>query len=566
MNYNQISDHLLNIGYSVSLKQSDNTGYLEVIRYIEGKKLSLIHFLVDELRGLPDFLIANHQEFGNLAHVMPTTCGNFGSVCIGDRDSISVNYERPELAFEESLRRYIDLLEKLITDSDWNEKELLREFYSNWLAICDASNEDFICAANGDLEEIKILSPVPGSKIGFEAKYLGITSSASALADFSYVAQQGKNRSTAGDGFLIPLNKLIPAPSAKDGVVEWYLRTIGENAIPKAFTQKKGRKFWLIFNAETPSGRTWFGLRLSYSGHGKKTLPKSKDRLLNWSLEPIGVTIFNKDRLMPRSGANIDLGNKSVLVIGCGSVGGELVFKLGAAGVGKIMLCDPDTYSVDNIYRHVLSDRLIGCNKALALQISLESKFPWITTRFSTKKLLDLRDRDYLNSFSLIVIAIGSPTHERLFHDFIIENNINTPVINTWLEGYGIGGHAIVDIRNTRGCLRCAYVDMNSGGRGLSSNLNFLEPNQDLTVNHAGCGELFLPYSAISAAQTALIAANLAVDTLLGKINVSSKVSWKGDSEEVVSHGYSVTHRYTAFDNSLQVMPLYNEECDLCHE
>ncbi|WP_318351667.1 hypothetical protein [Klebsiella pneumoniae] len=41
--------------------------------------------------------------------------------------------------------------------------------------------------------------------------------------------------------------------------------------------------------------------------------------------------------------------------------------------------------------------------------------------------------------YDLIIIAIGAPTQERLFHDYLIKEKINVPVINTWVEGYGIG-------------------------------------------------------------------------------------------------------------------------------
>lgn len=565
MNYQEIVEHLRNVGYTVSLEETSSTNYLEVTYEFDGNRLRLCHFCVEELSGLPSFYIRNFGEYGNLAHVTPSSTGEYGGVCVGDQDSISVNFEQPALAYEESLKRHIDLLKRAILDSDWNEQELLREFYSNWLSICDDSAE-FICAASGELEEIQIFGPVPNRNWGFEAKYLGITKTAPKLADYSYIAQQGKGRSQVGVGFVVPLNNLKSAPSTKAEVEGWFLQTIRDNNIPAAYGQKRDRRFWLIFNADTPSGRTWFGMQLSYQGKGKKSFPKTKERIKNWLVNPIRVTIFNKERLMPRSGAKLSLEEKSVLVVGCGSVGGEIAYKLGAAGVGKMVLSDPDVYSIDNIYRHVLSDRYIGCNKALALSFSLDSKYPWIDTKFDRKELLQLRDKHYLSSFDLLIIAIGAPTHERLFCDFLVAHDINTPVINTWLEGYGIGGHAVLDIRHSLGCLRCSYVDSQTGERGLSSNLNFLEPNQDLTVNHAGCGELFLPYNAVSAAQTALIASNLAISSLLGEITTSSKVSWKGDSSEIIASGFSVTHRYTVFDKSLQIIPLYNEECDLCHE
>ncbi|MDP2098909.1 MAG: ThiF family adenylyltransferase [Methylobacter sp.] len=565
MNYQEIVRHLCDQGYLATLENVSDLDCLVVSHDFEGGNLKLIHFCVDEIDCLPTFFLGNFSQYGNLAHVLPLEKFDLGSVCVGDQDSVSVNFEQPKLAFQESLERHINLLTKTILEVAWNTEELLREFYANWLRICDDSSADFICAASGDLEEVQVFSPVSGRKWGFGAKYLGITHCASSLAEFSYIAQQDKNRSIAGEGFIIPLNNLKPAPTTSELLGEWYLQTIKNNYISSKFEQKKGKRFWLIFNAQTPSGRTWFGIQLSIKGNGKKSLPKNEESLKNWSISPIRVKIFNKEKIMPRSGANLGLEGKSVLMVGCGSVGGEIVYKLGAAGIGNMVLCDPDIYTMDNIYRHVLSDHFLGCNKAIALSLELDSKFPWIKTQYEIRKLLDLRNTNYLNSFDLIVIAIGSPTHERLFHDFLVQNHIKTPVINTWLEGYGIGGHAVLDLQNANGCLRCAYVDLQTGARGLSSNLNFLETDQNLTVNHAGCGELFLPYNSVSAAQTALIATNLAIGTLLGKITSSSKVSWKGDCSDVVSRGFSVTHRYTAFDKSLQILPLYNEDCDICH-
>lgn len=566
MNYEQVVDYLNDQGFSVLLEKLHGARCLIVKVQFEHYCLEFVHFCIDEISSLPSYCIKDPKIYGSLSHVLPFGKLELGCICIGDQDSISINYELPHLAFEESLSRHITLIQKNLSNPDWNQSELLREFYSNWLNICPDANKDIVCAATGYFEKIEVLNSKPNQHIGIGSQYIGITPSVLQLSDFSYMVRQQKNRSKAGEGFVIPIDNLKPAPTFSDQVSTWYLDSIRELTLPPQILHTKSKVFWLIFNANTPSGRTWFGLHFSNNGKGKKTLPVKASSLINWKITPIGVKIFNKDRLMPRSGANTSLDKKSVLVVGCGSVGGEIVLKLGAAGVGQITLCDPDIYTLDNLYRHVLDDHFIGCSKSLALKYVLESKFPWIKTEALGIQLLDLRDKEFLESFDLIVIAIGSPTHERIFHDYIVTNNIKTPIINTWLEGYGIGGHAILDIRSSKGCLRCAYVNMERGARGLSSNLNFLESNQNVTVNHAGCGELYLPYNAISAAQTALITSNLAIKFLMGGISESSKVSWKGDHEEVTERGFDVTHRFTAFKKSLDIMPLYNEDCDLCHD
>ena len=179
--------------------------------------------------------------------------------------------------------------------------------------------------------------------------------------------------------------------------------------------------------------------------------------------------------------------------------------------------------------------------------------------------MLEFRNDSILNTYDLIIIAIGSPTKERIFHDYCIKNGVETAVINTWTEGYGIGGHAVLDIPEQKGCLRCAYVDNKNLCRGLVSNLNFLKPNQDLTKNLSGCGNAFLPYSNLSAIQTANITTDLALKYLQGKILSSSKVSWKGCSIDAQNENLALTDRYHAFSQSLLITPLLNPECDICN-
>ncbi|MFT7151269.1 MAG: hypothetical protein ACI82Q_003148, partial [Nonlabens sp.] len=127
-----------------------------------------------------------------------------------------------------------------------------------------------------------------------------------------------------------------------------------------------------------------------------------------------------------------------------------------------------------------------------------------------------------------------------------------------------VGGHATLHLPGKKGCLNCAYVDNSDFSRGLSSNLNFIDKNQNLTKNIAGCGDLFLPYSGIDASQTAVMASELAIKYLLGKVPESASVSWKGCADEAVENGIELTHRFYNFSESLTKIPLYHEGCDVC--
>jgi len=536
--------------------------------------VELVHFRVDEFLALPVFWLKNASTYGTLAHVLSINEIDYGHICIGDRDSISVNYEQPHLAMEVSLQRHIDLLKQAIEDPEWNKKELIREFIPNWNAILRDSDPQLILAAKEKhLEPMRVFNPKKSSSFGYASFYLGLTEHISDLSEFSSIAPtKTDGRSLAGDGYVVPLGTLSPPPISRNELGNWYVNTISSlapedlAALEKLVSRRRSTRFWIVFNGDTNSGTAWFGVHLSPKGKGKKTLPLKNFGSREWSIKPIRLTVFNKERILPRGGANTSLSDKSVLLVGCGSVGGEIAYKLASAGVSKLWLVDPDVYSLDNLYRHVLDECLIGVSKSVGLSWRIQSKHPWTKCIHVNSRLLDLRDKGVLKTFDLMVIAIGSPTHERLFHDFVVENNISLPVINTWVEGYGVGGHATLDIPRSKGCLRCAYIDHSDLSRGLASNLNFLEPNQDVTVNHAGCGNLFLPYSAINAGQTALIASDLAINFLSGLITNSCKVSWKGDATEAQKVGLRTTHRYQVFEKSLVRLPLYDEHCDICND
>jgi integrative and conjugative element protein (TIGR02256 family) len=575
--------HLLSSPYEVEAITMGDKECLLVTADIAGQVVELVHFCQPEIHHLPTFHLKNPSNYPVLAHVIAGNNPKLSFICVNDLDSVSVNFECPELAFEESLNRHIKLLNNAIGDPQWNQDELLREFKVNWGRLAKTIDLPLMCAAEvGQLQKITVFKPTikefmaaiavvmkDGPGCGLNASYVGISDSSKDLNSEHYLKGVGQRNKVDGAAYVLPLESLAVAPESIGQLNTWYIDALSRIAVEyrEEFDQNyagySAKLFWLIFNAPTPSGITWFGLKLT--AKKRQPLPCQLSDMKYWKAESFMVDVFNKELLMPRSGANIGLDSKSVLLVGCGSVGSELAMKLGSAGLGKVRMYDPDTFSISNLYRHTLSKHAIGRVKSTALADELSIRFPWIDAKGFGDQLLNLRalSRE-LELFDLIIIAIGNPTHERLFHQSMTENNIKTPVINTWLEGYGIGGHAILDIPNSKGCLRCAYVENDTGVHGLASNLNFFEKDQNIVKNMAGCGDTFIPYGAISSTQTALIAADLAVKYLAGNINESKKVSWKGDATDTIEQGIKLTPRYHNFTQSLSVTPLYNCACRDC--
>lgn len=588
MDYESIILNMLPSTYQVEATEFNELPCLLITAEIAGKIVELIHFCEEEMTRLPVFHLKNANKYPVLAHVIKNKKRDIAYICVNDVDAVSVNFERPELAFEESLNRTIELLTKAIDDPVWNKAELLREFKVNWDRIPCAQDWQFSCAIEStQIQKLTVYFPIEKAKLnlsvlemlgrtiaGVDIGYIGIPEQYKDELGNAFLNHEGLCEQVDGTGLVIPLDSLAPAPESDEQLEPWFidaLTRIAANAksqFHRRYKQLKAKNFWLIFNGPTKSKTTetettWFGIKLTTPS--KKALPCKLVNLENWRIEPFRVSVLNKDSLMPRSGANPRLDEKKVLLVGCGSVGSELAMKLGSAGIGHLDICDPDKFSLDNVYRHTLSKHAIGEIKSKAVESELKNHFPWIKAAGHSHKLLNLREApEQLNYYDLILIAIGVPTHERLFKKFMLEQQIDTPVINCWLEGYGIGGHAVIDIPQSKGGLCCAYVENQTRVRGLASNLNFFKQDQVIVKNMAGCGETFIPYGAISSAQTALMTADLAIKYLEGRIEASQKVSWQGDAAAAIEQGIELSPRYHLFQHSFVPAPLYNPNCKDC--
>ena len=571
MNHEAIADHLCQRGYKARL--TDDGKCLTVDAEIGKRPITLIHWFPEVIRCMPRFLLTEQSTYDTLAHVVWDKDTDLGLICVHHPDSISVNYEVPTTAYEASLERHLSLLRKLITDPDWNREELLREFGTNWDFFCRRADSDklwlyFACDPNCNPSS-QIKRPIRKQNLGINAHYLGLGESQSTTNEFDGFrrALNWNKRSVAGKTLVLHLQKLEPAPTDPEALTAWYqqcvenLETGSANQLER-LRRQRSKEFWLVFTIQNDTGRLWFAIQ--FLCKVKKNIPITVTECQGWTMKAVPVRGLDRDSIVPRSGGRMSLTDKSVLLVGCGSVGSELAHRLGSTGLGKLTLSDPEIFTQDNLYRHTLSIIDVGRRKSFCLAHNLRQKYPWIRVKGDTRPLENFTDLNELNHFDLIVVTIGSPTIERQFHEFVTNKSICTPVMNVWLEAHGIGGHATLALPRSKGCLLCAYVDAKELTRGLASNLNFLAPNQDFTVSHGGCGNLFLPYSAIASNHTATMAADLASRYLLGGIDTSTKVSWKGDACEARKQGFELTYRYGRFDDNLNVLPLLHPECDVC--
>ncbi len=542
---------------------------------VQGRTVRLNHKFPDEMLDLPKFYLDDDHDFGKLAHVGIGENSKVREVCIADSLSTAINTDRPELTYVDVVDKHVQLLTRLIEDPTFNRAEQLREFDAHWKILCDKAKErpcELFVAWDGDKSE-RLQVKRPRTDLGADLK----KNSVALTSEFANnrhlnsirVSAEWDTRQVVGIALAVPIDNLEPAPASQYELLEWCFRILDlvddtDRRKMQKLRKKKKREYWIVFSAPIPDGETMFAIR--WSANSKSGLPMSADEAEGgcWEVTPYRVRSLSRGSLVPRGGGSMDLMNKSVLLVGCGSVGSAVALRLTSAGVGHLTVTDPDRFSEENLYRHALTVKDIGQLKTIALEQEIAWKHPWTEVTPSYEFLQEFRDVSRLQSFDLVVIAIGSPNIERAFAEFCREKEVCIPVIYSWLEGYGIGGHAIIVVPGTKGCWHCAYVDPETLTRGLTSNLNFLKPNQVFMSNQGGCGTQFLPYNGIAAEYTAAITADLSVRFLEGLVLFSSKVSWKGLDIEAKRASLEVSWRYRHFTDLLRFLPLHNENCDLC--
>ena len=556
---------------------------IEVVNYNENQittkhKIDDVEFeilgRVEPLKSnfLPHFFLKDRKKYDILAHVGWDSSSNIGLMCNGSKDELSINYNAFDRVYYEALLIELKMLKSIINDENENYRQTIQEYLGHLDWVENKSKPTLLIMASplDGINELIIRSDIQHS-VGINKKIIATTKDYDNLSEKYCLVKNVKSikRHTRTKAFMLKIDNIILPPTPHTPINTWWLELLNAQTndfldlLNNKLAKVKSKTFWFICHFEFENDIFWFAVFCE----NKRELfaPIIEEYMNNWDFSIQKVDIHNKQFLLPRAGGKIDFQNKEIMLIGCGSVGTHIANELVLSGVGKFTLVDFDGFESKNLYRHTLSMDYDMINKAAALSYELETKYPYTTITFLNKKLSDIEIKE-LQSLDLIIIAIGNPTEERLFNEFMKDNNITIPVIYTWLEGYGVGGHAVyVHSDISSGCLQCNYINISTDEPILNSNMNFLYPNQNVTKDLGGCGTLYLPYSHLDAKQTSLITTRLAIESLSNKLDKSVRVSWRGNSEDAKSMNLNLTHRYYRFQTNMEKEEYKQECCFVCN-
>lgn len=155
------------------------------------------------------------------------------------------------------------------------------------------------------------------------------------------------------------------------------------------------------------------------------------------------------------------LRDKTVLVVGTGSLGSAAAAALAGYGVGRLDLLDPDRLLWHNTIRHVLGDRDIGRHKTDALADRLRERWPGLDARSHVLDVVGHADqvRALLPEADAVLCAADGVAPRRVV-SHLARRAGRDAILTSILENGALGEVLRLRRAPDHGCLLCRRADL----------------------------------------------------------------------------------------------------------
>ncbi len=220
----------------------------------------------------------------------------------------------------------------------------------------------------------------------------------------------------------------------------------------------------------------------------------------------------------------------SVAVLGCGSLGSQAARLLCQAGVGKLLLVDPQELAWSNIGRHALGARAVFHNKAKLLRDRLLEDFPHVR-EITAEGRPWVEVAPTIKKADVILSAMGSWEAETLLNEWQLREGRKPTIVYAWAEPHAAAGHALA-ISRAGSCFRCGFEANGSPRQVLT------KWPQGATMHHEpACGAVFQPYGPIEFCYIVALAAEMILDALLAPSAETRHRVWLAPEERLTLTG-----------------------------
>ena len=493
---------------------------------------------------------------GLLAHVAYD-----GTICVSDNQGLSLDQSRHADIVAHTVIAGYELLEKSSLDATSGRGEFFNELEGYWLSLPDVQHARSAVEVDGNdrLIRARVNENTSPPRWYFIDKDTPPPQGFPPERPYPYRA------------LYVHLPKFPPPPVSPEALGTAFVEAV------RGQLSAEQLKLWSNLTGPSNNGPKRLALLVS--------TPRAEDSLSlvgavfeanrgmvnhKGAVTPLTIRRHTPTYMRERGGASLKLLKKHVVIIGCGAVGSVVADTLAATGIGRLTLVDKERYSEDNVFRHILDPLFIDSHKVDGLKLTLERRYPGIQVVAEAA-----RGQDWLKTANLadvdgFVLALGAPSVERYLSNECRRKATTTfPMVFTWLEPLDLGGHSILTWSNREGCLDCLYRD-DEGQSTLSSRTSFLEPNQHISRNLTGCASTFIPFGALQARRTGLLATEHILSAFhCDRDTGASYRFWVGNGESATTEGLKTTHWWKTADGvspNEATLRVFGFPCNHCQD
>lgn len=213
----------------------------------------------------------------------------------------------------------------------------------------------------------------------------------------------------------------------------------------------------------------------------------------------------------------------SATLVGCGSLGAPIAVLLAQAGVGRLILIDPDWLTSANVGRHTLGAGSVYKPKVTALAERLRRDYPHIReviVRHSAWEDVARESPELLASSDLVVSTVGSWGAEGPLNEWHLKIGRFPPVIYGWTEANACAGQGVMITANS-GCFACGLSPLGVPRLQVTKWPMGVSQHQE-----PACGAVYQPYGPVELSHVVAMIADMALDSILGQVSSLSHRVW----------------------------------------
>ena len=460
-----------------------------------------------------------------LPQMLPHVSSN-GVLCYFAESSVVLDRFRPDVGLAQCLEKARQLLDRMIADPGFYETEFRGEFLVNW------SISDGPTALAGLIGEHP-----PGERamqwyaVGTpEVPRLFVSSGAGEVEQFCEATGWPKPTEIPIPGAMFqsckhPVSSADGLPQNLSQAFAWLKAwdrdiydAVQEFLLDRSFVNRARRE--LLFGC--PAG--WFGFGFSLEPVVALSFQRARSYRQHLHSHarriPIERRVFLDagsthvhQRNLSLLGAH-SLAGKSVVLIGCGAIGGFVaagMVRLGAgSGGGQFRCYDGGQLEPDNLGRHWLGYESLFRNKAEAVASRATAQFPFSNVEGIGEHVLPG------TSFQadVVVNATGDSAFAEAFNAYHVLQGMKPPTLHVWVVGNGEAAQGLWVDATRRACYRCLrQTSADSYGEPRFPLLK-IPPVRAFVGCHA-----FTPYSTTTPTIAAALACDFVMDWLNGEVS-----------------------------------------------